>query len=351
MKTLKPFLLRFFTLSGILFLLVFFSVLLVNPYGLIPNIGLKPVSSAQGVPDLFTVMYRISSNDYETAIVGSSLTNLMDPKEVERISNTSTVNLSVSGLEVSSTCEIINLIKKKSGVKNIILCVDFWHYFKSPEYIEAGKVASKYLIDGKKNVNDIKTFFGFNAILATFKSLYLEITKQKIDVNNRAALTKKWVFSEQNAYRAYKKYNVKRRLNLDDYTFIKANYLKNLNKLHQEVKKSENINFKIFFPPCSILKYKVYEKENILDEIVNFRAAFIKTFLQEKNVKVYDFSNNKKIIENLNNYMDVYHYDQNIANKIIDELFNDSSQVTTPLSMQSKREFVKYVKSYNTKEL
>lgn len=103
---------------------------------------------------------------------------------------------------------------------------------------------------------------------------------------------------------------------------------KNLALLTQQITAHPETEFKIFIPPYSMIwwdnMYRTGETESYL---YNMEYA-MEQLLAYDNVDFYFFLNDRKIVTNLDNYMDLLHFSQDINEYIYHSLVSDSHRVT-----------------------
>ena len=80
----------------------------------------------------------------------------------------------------------------------------------------------------------------------------------------------------------------------------------------------------MFFPPYSILTYKVWEEKESLNAILRFKKYVYDKLISLENVYLYDFQVAKDITHDLNNYKDITHYSQSISLWIIDQIYKNN---------------------------
>lgn len=103
---------------------------------------------------------------------------------------------------------------------------------------------------------------------------------------------------------------------------------KNLALLTEQITAHPETEFKIFIPPYSMIwwdnMYRTGETESYL---YNMEYA-MEQLLAYDNVEFYFFLNDREIVTNLDNYMDLLHFSQDINEYIYHSLVSDSHRVT-----------------------
>ncbi|MGL5902984.1 MAG: hypothetical protein ACRCZO_09890, partial [Cetobacterium sp.] len=142
----------------------------------------------------------------------------------------------------------------------------------------------------------------------------------------------KGVYNEKNARLAYKAAVAnKSEIKKEKSELEKQKYLKsikfNLDKTWIDVlENNPNIEFIFFFPPYSILTYKLWDDEYV--EYMEIKEILIKNILNYSNARIYDFQDREDITHNLNNYKDYSHYHPKINSLILEEISGNKNEVT-----------------------
>lgn len=110
--------------------------------------------------------------------------------------------------------------------------------------------------------------------------------------------------------------------------YHQENLAANLSLLTQQITSHPETTFKIFMPPYSMLWWdSVYRSGETDAYLYNMKVA-MSELLTYDNVEFYFFMNDRKVVTNLNNYMDLLHFSQDINEYIYHCLAEDSHRVT-----------------------
>ncbi len=86
----------------------------------------------------------------------------------------------------------------------------------------------------------------------------------------------------------------------------------NLALITEQLERHPETNFKIFFPPYSMFYWdNIYRNGKTEAYLYNMEQA-VSTLLAYENVEVYYFQHEEKIVCDLNNYMDILHFSQDV---------------------------------------
>ncbi len=269
--------------------------------------------------------------DYDTIIVGSSMTENFRPEYIKGQLGFDALKLSISGASAREQFLIADLAVKTGKVENVIWGIDYFGLSG-----ETGRVRNEqgpfpfYLYD-KNPINDIKYLFN---ISTTFDSAKIVI---------RRILAKEVIAADLNSlYTWDQQYNFDREIVLDEWRKLaddneQVSREYEINKLEESarnniiklVRSNENINFYMYFPPYSVLQHYYYYRTN---PVLFENELYVKKLIFDelgtlKNVKIYDFQQDKNITFDLNNYKDLAHHSSQINNLIIDSISRDDYRV------------------------
>lgn len=104
---------------------------------------------------------------------------------------------------------------------------------------------------------------------------------------------------------------------------------KNLDLLTDRITAHPETEFYIFVPPYSMLWWdNIYREGDTEAYLYNMEQA-MKTLLEYENVKMFYFQNDREIITDLENYMDILHFSPEINRYICDSLIAGKRQVNS----------------------
>lgn len=114
----------------------------------------------------------------------------------------------------------------------------------------------------------------------------------------------------------------------------------NLKLLTDRIEAHPETTFYIFIPPYSMLWWdNIYREGDTESYLYNMECA-MKTLLSYKNVRFYYFQNDREIITNLENYMDILHFSPEINHYICDNMIGDAHNDTHRVSLGNYKEHI-----------
>jgi len=96
------------------------------------------------------------------------------------------------------------------------------------------------------------------------------------------------------------------------------------------IEHNKAIHFDIFFPPYSVLEYKLLANNNQLNTDLAIKMYISKQLLKLSNVSLFDFQTATSITSQLDNYMDLRHYHQRINHWMLTQIQEANFKVENP---------------------
>lgn len=249
--------------------------------------------------------------DYDSVILGSSMTINFDTDLFGEVMGLNTVKLSYNGAYPKDIDNIMRLvIQSPNEVSHIFLGIDIFTY-KAPYGFTAYEIPD-YLYDDSY-LNDISYLLNKDVLLNYF--LAPQIQREDTPLNEAywnwpyMTYSAEWVmsnyeqptvFAEPLPADSYQN-NIKENLRICILPYIEA---------------MPDTEFVIFFPPYSILYwYTRYADGSLAAELAGEKQIMEELFAYP-NVKVYYFQNQYDFIINLDNYTDYTHYTHEMNNQM-----------------------------------
>ncbi|MCK9492369.1 MAG: hypothetical protein M0Q24_09770 [Sulfurimonas sp.] len=276
----------------------------------------------------------LKSYPFNTIITGSSMVENFNTPEIEKIlqvQNASKLPIQgASGFELYTT---INRALKYQDIKTIFLGLDIYSFSNDTAYYKIPSIFPEYLYDD--NIfNDLRYLLNYKILkksLQAIKSPYNKtaITKKLETIYSWGELFK-GLFNKEETQKHFikelNKYNLKSTLEKEkiqsafSISILKKNFDTYLQTI---VINNPSIKFYIFFPPYSSLAFKLMQKQNTLNDVILFKKYISEQLKPYKNVHLYDFQLASDITQNLDNYKDITHYNQEINYWLLLQIQND----------------------------
>ena len=265
--------------------------------------------------------------DYDTIITGTSLDQNEKTTEVEKLFGGKAVKVPFAGgyfPELSFTLD--NALKRKN-VKRIIMSLGYSSYIEAepddwghPEFNYP-----TYLYDN--NIfNDVKYIFDISALNMWLRDLVRTIRGIKsTSFDEYSNWQSREIFGKESVLEKYYKDRRTHRERLIDIKITRENIRKNLVEL---ANKYPNTEFDFYLPPFNIIFWYDLQQNNELYDKINGIKAVIEELLPCKNVNIYYFINEWKIVTNFENYKDIVHYDKWVNSYMLNKIKNNKNLLT-----------------------
>ncbi|HZG14591.1 MAG TPA: hypothetical protein VE710_06170 [Candidatus Bathyarchaeia archaeon] len=259
--------------------------------------------------------------DYDTIIIGTSMTENFLPSSVDKKLGGKTLKLSMSGATAKEQYMIAKMAIDTGKVKHVIWGVDYFALRGEPDRVRDEYGPFPFYFYDKNPLNEWRYLLNVDTTVDSLKivgsrmGLY-EQPRQDLNLLNTWT---NYSFSKELVMKEWDKVKQSQPVTSSEYEF--ANIQHNLDhNLISLIKAHPEIQFTLFYPPYSILQHRFfYEKGKVLFD--NELAA--KTYLYEQvgslqQVRIFDFQQESTITFNLNNYKDLAHHSMEINEYMID---------------------------------
>lgn len=241
--------------------------------------------------------------DYDSVILGSSLTVNFDTELFAQEMGLNTVKLSYNGAHPKDIDNIMQIVeKKKDRIRHVFLGIDIHTYTTTPG-ICAYPIPA-YLYDDSL-INDILYLLNKDVLLKYI--LMPQITRESTPLNEAYWFWRDVSCGADKVIAQYVCPTVFAKMQPAD--IYQSNIEENMRTcILPYIEAMPEAQFTIFFPPNSILYwYSRYADGSLSAELAGERQI-IELLLSYPNVRVYYFQNNYDFITNLDNYSDYSHY-------------------------------------------
>lgn len=258
----------------------------------------------------YTIDNQLSQNpgmaknfDYDSVILGSSMTVNFDTDLFARTLGRNTLKLSYNGAYPKDIDEIMKIVKDSPNeVKEVFLGVDIYTYKTTPG-ITAYPLPS-YLYDNNP-LNDVSYWFNKDVLIN-----YIVAPQLKRESTPLNQTYWSWVYMPQGKGTVVAGYSAP-----TEYEEMQAEdiYTENIGNNLEEciipyIESMPDTEFTIFFPPYSILYWNTRMADGSLAAELSGEKQIIETLLAYPNVRIFYFQNDFDYITNLDNYCDYTHY-------------------------------------------
>ena len=264
--------------------------------------------------------------DYDSCIIGSSMTVNFHTSDFSELMGLKTIKLSYSGAYPRDDYNILSkvfdkntLARKNSAMKAVFLGLDIPTLTAATDEIKYE--LPMYLYD-KNPVNDVKYLWNKDVVLEyIFKPI---IQRKGTDLSE--AYASWWTEEYYNVQYVMHGYEAPEPVSeeMDKDLLIpqtKANLDTNILPF---IKDNPDTDFYVFFPPYSILYWNNVLTENHLEATMKQYRFAASELLKYDNVHLFYFQNMEETVTNLSNYADYTHYNPRV-NRYMTECFADGT--------------------------
>jgi hypothetical protein len=292
----------------------------------------------------------IKNYDYDSLLIGTSMVANFKASDIEeKLEFNKVLKVPTFGGCISEQVETIMFAQNYKKIKNILFGLDVYSFSAFNLPTEEKKDFPNFLYDDSI-LNDKEYLLNTRVLGRSLNSLLNRYDKDKIEYQldnlyewqsqyenmfDGGGNVKKNYSDQLNRYKsigyAYK------------FTTLKKNFDQYLLPI---IKKNKDINFYFFYPPYSILYFKLMQKGNYLDDYLKFKHYVYNSIKKYENIKLYDFQYEKEITHNLANYKDTTHYHQKINFWMLNCMKNNTYLVSKDNIDKMISELKKQVRRY-----
>ncbi|THF79066.1 copper amine oxidase N-terminal domain-containing protein [Cohnella fermenti] len=264
--------------------------------------------------------------DYDTIIVGTSMTENFLPSVVGEALHGKVMKLAMRGSMADEQYKIAKLALDTGKVKQVLWGLDYFALKAQDPELAADFPDYLYDSDWK---NDYKYWFNLSVYSMLFKSVVHSFTNgNNRDLERLGNWNGSGGFSAAKVMHDYRLAQVNEKyfgLNEEPIEYVKDNFAQNilsLVKLHPEAE------FIFFYPPYSILRHEVWRQTN---ETRYRNQLEMSEWMYGQlgalpNTKVYDFQTEADVTFDLDRYKDLSHYSEDVNTWIAKRIGEDDSR-------------------------
>lgn len=242
--------------------------------------------------------------EYDSVILGSSMTVNFDTDWFEEEMGLNTIKLSYSGAypkDISNIMEII--FKYHPETKRVFLGVDVINYSASTD--ETKYPLPEYLYDDNY-LNDIAYVINKDVLLQYILRAAAENTPSDLST----IYSSWWTDDYYNIQWVMHNYEAPERVDEEaPVDYFEGGIIANLEEnIIPYIEANPNTEFDIFYPPYSILFWNDVRTRNQLEATLREYEVITERLMAYDNVRIFFFADEEDIITDLNNYADYTHY-------------------------------------------
>lgn len=261
--------------------------------------------------------------DYDTVVLGSSMTRTISASYAKKVNNWNLVKLSIPEARGKDIKEMYSLIHKDT--KTVIIGLDTFA-FQVDKDQEANE--KPHYLWNSNPFDDVSYIFNKN-VLTNLQQIFDDTIagKPSYTMDEYQNWEEVRIIEPNKILKMAKNYEGNSQFFEGTYSDEMINDNLN-NNLISIISEHPNQNFILYFPPYSIFYWMKIIKDNKLNAEFDEIAMIMNAVLDFENVKLFFPMDNKEIILNHSHYLDFLHYDTFLSNQVIDEIADDSHRIT-----------------------
>ena len=320
----QKFLKQFFTASVILLLACVLAVVVFDPFFQYhkPLKGLKAVLTDKE----YQCVGSLKTFDYDRVIAGSSVSENYNNGWFDQGFGCKSIKAIRSYGATADLCYLLDIAFEHQDLKYVFYNLDPSALEADPETTYELTGCPMYLYDDNY-VNDVRYWLNKGVLMEKIPYLIANSLMGDYDENNSYNWAQWKEFNSDMILGLYiRKPSVSEMKPRDYYEDLLR---KNLDMLTDRITAHPETEFYIFVPPYSMLWWdNIYREGDTEAYLYNMEQA-MKTLLAYENVKMFYFQNDREIITDLENYMDILHFSPEINRYICDSLIAGKRQVNS----------------------
>lgn len=265
----------------------------------------------------------IKSFDYDSVILGSSMTVNFDTDLFAGAMGLNTLKLSVNAahpLDISDTLALVR--KYNQEVDTVFIGIDPLNYHAEPGSVAYGY--PEYLYDANP-FNDVSYLFNRDVIVDYI--IKPQLKREDTPLNQVYWSWQYMGFGRETIAETYTAPEMSG-VTLPPDAFMENTIYNMEHYIQPHIEEMADTQFVVFFPPYSILYWYNCMAEGSIPAYMAETGEIMERLLAYPNVQVYFFQNNYEYITNLDNYCDYTHYNHDM-NDYMTRCFADGTYRVT----------------------
>jgi len=273
---------------------------------------------------------------YDTVLLGSSVAENFDTSYIEEQFQAKTVKIIRSNGSAADLLYFMETAHEKQDIKRVFWCMDIFALTADTDITVTAEKVPNYYLYTEKISDDAAYLFNKEIILEKIPRM-LHDNRLSRNTDGRAYdWSEGKEFNAKRAMGAYIKPSFptipERReyaasweeAPLPEVPFLKGNMEMILN----EIRSCPETDYIIFFPPYSMLWWDNGYTGGVSEQYFSVLEYAFPLLLSCENVELYYFQNDKDIVCDLDNYMDMIHYSPEINQYMLESIAAGKHRVT-----------------------
>ena len=326
----KKFLKQFFISSGILLFLCILAVVLFDPFFQYhkPLPGLKAVLTDKE----YQCVGSLKTFDYDSVIAGSSVAENYYNDWFNQGFDCKVIKAIRSYGATADLCYLLDIAFEHQDLGNVFYNLDPAALVADPETTYELTGCPMYLYDDNY-FNDIEYWLNKGVLLEKIPYLIANSTIGDYDENDSYNWAQWKQFNSDMVLGLYIRKPSVSEMKPENYYKDLLN--RNLKLLTDRIESHPETTFYIFVPPYSMMWWDNIYREGDTDAYLYNMKRAMEVLIPYDNVIFYYFQNDREIILDLENYMDILHFSPDINHYICDCLISGKNRIDESNYMES----------------
>lgn len=257
--------------------------------------------------------------EYNRVVTGSSLMETIIPADVDHVFGGRTINLSISAQTAYDAGQLLRTALRTGKARHVIMNLDYNAFSGAPDRSGFNEPFPTYLYDDSI-ANDIPYLLG---LATTRKSLETVLGLHWSRFNSDPQRMWYWMdghrFNAAKAVRGLDPADLNRQFRQPARTLegMKASFEANLAPVLED---NPATRFSLLYAPYAILVWMDFEQRGQLEVTLAFREWLLQRVRNYPNVEIFDFHAIPEVVNDLDNFTDIYHFSPNLARGIIEAM-------------------------------
>lgn len=266
----------------------------------------------------------IKNDEYDSIIVGTSLSRNFVESHVDQTMGVSSLNAAIPASTAREQLLAVQLAMNTQQLKNVIWEINFFSLARDPADVEDEQNAFPYHLWDLNPLNDYKYLFSLYPL-----ELMLDIisaNRKGSTLNRDREMLNKFGFDHEplTIEEVAELTNIENAATSSDYEYevMIENFKHNM---LQVIANHPQLQFYVYYPPYPVFWHVRAAKFNqgYIDEITKTKIEIYKLLKDYENVKLYDFQHRADITHVVHHYMDIAHFFPSTNDYIIEALMNE----------------------------
>lgn len=278
----------------------------------------------------------IKNADYDTLIIGSSMTQNFNMDTFRRELSVEPLHVGIGGLNTRETIELLKLGERAGKAENCYVCIDLPNFVQMDESKLLDYLIEDTLLSKLEYALSFEAWFYYipmDACYAFMRVAGRSVPQGNMSIDRMGEWGSGFSFGRDvvlSNYRA-KRYDVSS-VELEN---LYENMTANVDALLAEIQNLGGMRYTFFFPPYSALYWCDAQEKGYYDTYMRVKAYFVER-ATAMGCRVYDFQSEEFILD-LAHYRDMTHYDPGINDWMVHEFASEECVVTPQNSDECRK--------------